>query len=655
MIKLIIKDNILERVLPNDIKKGHIDIVDGIVGIKDNAFNFCANLKSVYLPSTLTDIGNYAFNDCKSLTSIIIPNSVTSLGEYAFAGCKSLDTVLLGDNIAELKQGTFENCTNLKNITIRDNVQSIDINAFKNCNNLTIHCTDEIAKKFTAAFEGHNIVLSQAPTKNQDNAIDTVVQDTNENTVANSTQKNENFIETSSSDIESEQKASSENSAIDSVSESVNKSNVEEKTELPHIDNEINNQNAQNTTAHKSQSSNSPSSDEKTSETPTAPNDEKSPKEKPRTNVTYQAKTTYIAALPENKPQKLRDCDGFWNKCVNIKDKILYALAKVVNTVITGAAKVMLGPQGLEEEIKKQERVEQRRIIEAAERQKPNSKQKENVRESKVFDKEVAHNNPLTTPEQEQRPHDFLNKKLVQEFNKYLQSSITQINPEIVATANVQSLLTDQGQRNIMQVHLIKHGNAVIDKDNVVISPMGNIVGDLTDNSIFVSAAYCAYLSNSQYLMPIKAAIQEDVNNAISEFEKRPNEPISFLYNDIATQVTPNSDGTFTISTSIEPNKQETICTECVKEDIATVVSSHIVTGIETKAEIFERTIFEIETPSQEDIGQPQNTPHDDLYLGPETLEEPHFKKFDGVSYEQEEVLDELEDAAFDRDAGFRE
>ena len=51
------------------------------------------NLKSVIIPNTVVEIGEYAFYDCKALTRIIIPKSVTSIGYSAFDFCTGLKTV----------------------------------------------------------------------------------------------------------------------------------------------------------------------------------------------------------------------------------------------------------------------------------------------------------------------------------------------------------------------------------------------------------------------------------------------------------------------------------------------------------------------------------------------------------------------------------
>ena len=60
---------------------------------KDNT-----TLKSVVIPSSVTEIEMYAFSGCTSLTSVTISNGVTSIESLAFDKCKSLESILMPDS-----------------------------------------------------------------------------------------------------------------------------------------------------------------------------------------------------------------------------------------------------------------------------------------------------------------------------------------------------------------------------------------------------------------------------------------------------------------------------------------------------------------------------------------------------------------------------
>ena len=143
-----------------------------VVGIANNGFAHCSNLKQITIPSGVEKIGDSAFSGCRGLTSITIPDSVTSIGEEAFADCTGLTSITV-PFVGATKDGTdnthfgyifgassysynnryvpsslnsviitggtsiddyaFYECTSLKSITIPDSVTSIGDLAFFYC------------------------------------------------------------------------------------------------------------------------------------------------------------------------------------------------------------------------------------------------------------------------------------------------------------------------------------------------------------------------------------------------------------------------------------------------------------------------------------------------------------------------------------------
>lgn len=64
-----------------------------------NSGTLSQSITNVYLPNSVTEIGEWAFHGYSGLTSITIPNSVTSIGMWAFAYCNSLKKINIPDNI----------------------------------------------------------------------------------------------------------------------------------------------------------------------------------------------------------------------------------------------------------------------------------------------------------------------------------------------------------------------------------------------------------------------------------------------------------------------------------------------------------------------------------------------------------------------------
>ncbi len=108
-----------------------------VVSIGKTAFNFCSDLTSVVIPSSVTTIGVSAFYWCTSLTSVVIPSSVTTIGDYAFFGCTSLTSVVIPSSVTSIGESAFFGCTGLTSVIIPSLVTSISPKTFCGCTGLT--------------------------------------------------------------------------------------------------------------------------------------------------------------------------------------------------------------------------------------------------------------------------------------------------------------------------------------------------------------------------------------------------------------------------------------------------------------------------------------------------------------------------------------
>ena len=99
-------------------------------------FYECRNLKSLKLPSGVTEIGSSAFEDCRDLTSLTIPSGVTEIGSSAFKGCTGLTSLSLPSGVTEIGSATFYGCTGLTSLSLPSSITEIDSYAFKGCTGL---------------------------------------------------------------------------------------------------------------------------------------------------------------------------------------------------------------------------------------------------------------------------------------------------------------------------------------------------------------------------------------------------------------------------------------------------------------------------------------------------------------------------------------
>ena len=148
-------------------------IPDGVMIIKDCAFEECRNLTKITISDSVTNIGNYVFRFCSNLEQINvspnnlhyisidgnlytryretlvqyaigkqedefnIPDGVMIIKDCAFESCK-LSKITIPDSVTTIGGWAFSGCYDLNSIVIPKNVTSIGECAFQN--NATIYC-----------------------------------------------------------------------------------------------------------------------------------------------------------------------------------------------------------------------------------------------------------------------------------------------------------------------------------------------------------------------------------------------------------------------------------------------------------------------------------------------------------------------------------
>ena len=111
---------------------GNFRIPEGVTRIATAAFDN-KPIKSIVLPNTLSEIGEYAFVRAKKLKSISIPDSVKFIGMSAFTDCAGLESVKLPTGLKRIEESTFSGCTSLKNIQLPASLLKMESGAFQRC------------------------------------------------------------------------------------------------------------------------------------------------------------------------------------------------------------------------------------------------------------------------------------------------------------------------------------------------------------------------------------------------------------------------------------------------------------------------------------------------------------------------------------------
>ena len=113
-----------------------IYIPESVTSISHNAFANCENLTSVIIHCKNLAIDDYAFDNCSSLANITISGGELRIGNYAFANCKNLTACSISSSIEYLGVGIFERCQKLTGFSFPANITYIPDNMFSQCESL---------------------------------------------------------------------------------------------------------------------------------------------------------------------------------------------------------------------------------------------------------------------------------------------------------------------------------------------------------------------------------------------------------------------------------------------------------------------------------------------------------------------------------------
>lgn len=117
-------------------------------------YRFASNLKNVVISERVSEIADIAFYNT-GIESVFIPKSVTTIGDKAFWHCTDLTTVGFDrdSSFTSLPKECFKDCTSLKNVTF-GRIKYLEALAFGNCTSLErIDLTNVLSIESTA-FDG---------------------------------------------------------------------------------------------------------------------------------------------------------------------------------------------------------------------------------------------------------------------------------------------------------------------------------------------------------------------------------------------------------------------------------------------------------------------------------------------------------------------
>ena len=118
--------------------------VSALKTINNKVFRYCSSLKEIVIPSTVTALGQHAFVNCVNLTKVEIFGNIPTIRTSIFSGCVSLKSVNIPDSVTLIQPNAFSGCSSLPNIVLGAKVKTIQKQAFRNCSSLSSFTTNEV-------------------------------------------------------------------------------------------------------------------------------------------------------------------------------------------------------------------------------------------------------------------------------------------------------------------------------------------------------------------------------------------------------------------------------------------------------------------------------------------------------------------------------
>ena len=120
------------------------------------AFRGNKTIKTVILPTFLTNVGEQIFENCSELSYVGLPEGMTSVGTYAFYNCENLTSIQFPESLKIIGDGAFSRCINLVIPVFPSTFEEIGFGAFSLTKVGTIKF-DKPVKIGESAFNGSTV------------------------------------------------------------------------------------------------------------------------------------------------------------------------------------------------------------------------------------------------------------------------------------------------------------------------------------------------------------------------------------------------------------------------------------------------------------------------------------------------------------------
>ncbi len=113
--------------------------IDGKTVVYMQGFSFNNNIKGVYIPDGVTDIGYDCFRTLENLKYVRLPETLDKIATKGFNECNSLESLMLPESTRVLMDAAIVNCKNLKKVVVPDSIETIFSYPIVNCPECELH------------------------------------------------------------------------------------------------------------------------------------------------------------------------------------------------------------------------------------------------------------------------------------------------------------------------------------------------------------------------------------------------------------------------------------------------------------------------------------------------------------------------------------
>ena len=125
------------RLHPNVAKlSGDISLPDSIQTIKSGAFSTCAQITSLWIPSSVTDICDEAFSYCSAIKKLHFEEGLNTIGYGAFMFDQNIETVSVPTTVQTIDEKAFAYCMKLNRLILPEGLKKVGTDAFLVCDEL---------------------------------------------------------------------------------------------------------------------------------------------------------------------------------------------------------------------------------------------------------------------------------------------------------------------------------------------------------------------------------------------------------------------------------------------------------------------------------------------------------------------------------------